>query len=160
MSGILYHGNPVLSSRKDCKNPLGLGVLQTKSANFAVRGSILRGFSDSGTLQTPTSESGFRTHSLSNRRQKKRRKNKWQDGERTFSDAGTALPDTPSTRCAIPSPPAGIASGFDVKSLSEILGHSDVTTTLRCYVHPSIEQKRRQMETLFDGKIRGRKYGQ
>ena len=54
----------------------------------------------------------------------------------------------------------GIASGFDVKSLSEILGHSDVTTTLRCYVHPSIEQKRRQMETLFDGKIRGRKYGQ
>ena len=55
---------------------------------------------------------------------------------------------------------AGIASGFDVKSLSEILGHSDVTTTLRCYVHPSIEQKRRQMETLFDGKIRGRKYGQ
>lgn len=53
----------------------------------------------------------------------------------------------------------GIESGFDTKSLSEILGHSDVTTTLRCYVHPSLEQKRRQMEALFDGKIRGQKYG-
>ena len=52
----------------------------------------------------------------------------------------------------------GIESGFDVKSLSEILGHSDVTTTLRCYVHPSMEQKRRQMENLFDSKIRSRKY--
>lgn len=53
----------------------------------------------------------------------------------------------------------GIEAGVDVKSLSEILGHSDVTTTLRCYVHSSIEQKRRQMEAMFDGKIRGRKYG-
>ncbi len=53
----------------------------------------------------------------------------------------------------------GIESGFDAKSLSEILGHSDVTTTLRCYVYPSIEQKRKQMEALFDGKIRGQKYG-
>lgn len=52
----------------------------------------------------------------------------------------------------------GIESGFDIKSLSEILGHSDVTTTLRCYVHPSIEQKRRQMETMFDNKIRSQKY--
>lgn len=53
----------------------------------------------------------------------------------------------------------GIESGFDAKSLSEILGHSDVTTTLRCYVHPSIEQKRKQMEALFDTEIRGQKYG-
>lgn len=53
----------------------------------------------------------------------------------------------------------GIESGFDVKSLSEILGHSDITTTLRCYVHPSVEQKRRQMEAMFDSKIRGQKYG-
>ena len=53
----------------------------------------------------------------------------------------------------------GIASGFDAKSLSEILGHSDVATTLRCYVHPSMEQKRKQMENLFGEKIRGRKYG-
>ena len=41
-----------------------------------------------------------------------------------------------------------IEAGFDVKSLSEILGHSDVTTTLRYYVHPSMESKRRQMELL------------
>ncbi len=53
----------------------------------------------------------------------------------------------------------GIASGFDAKSLSEILGHSDVTTTLRCYVHPSMEEKRNQMETLFNEKNRGQKYG-
>ena len=53
----------------------------------------------------------------------------------------------------------GIESGFDAKSLSEILGHSDVTTTLRCYVHPSMEQKRKQMENMFGTKIRGQKYG-
>lgn len=53
----------------------------------------------------------------------------------------------------------GIESGFDAKSLSEILGHSDVTTRLRCYVHPSMEQKRRQMEVLFGAGIRGQKYG-
>lgn len=53
----------------------------------------------------------------------------------------------------------GVESGFDAKSLSEILGHSDVTTTLRCYVHPSMEQKRKQMENMFGTKIRGQKYG-
>ncbi len=53
----------------------------------------------------------------------------------------------------------GIEAGFDAKSLSEILGHSDVTTTLRCYVHPSMEQKRRQMESLFNAEIRGQKNG-
>ena len=53
----------------------------------------------------------------------------------------------------------GIASGFDAKSLSEILGHSDVTTTLRCYVHPSMEEKRNQMETLFNACKNGQKYG-
>ena len=51
-----------------------------------------------------------------------------------------------------------IESGFDSKSLSEILGHSDVSTTMRCYVHSSIEQKRKYMEALFDAKIRGKKY--
>lgn len=35
-----------------------------------------------------------------------------------------------------------IAQGIDVKSLSEILGHSDVKTTLNRYVHPSIATKR------------------
>lgn len=53
----------------------------------------------------------------------------------------------------------GMEAGFDAKLLSEILGHSDVTTTLRCYVHPSAEQKRRQMEAMFNSEIRGQKYG-
>lgn len=35
-----------------------------------------------------------------------------------------------------------VARGIDVKSLSEILGHSDVKTTLNRYVHPSIATKR------------------
>ena len=61
--------------------------------------------------------------------------------------------------CGIRLRPVGFESGFDAKSLSEILGHSDVTTTLRCYVHPSMEQKRKQMENMFGTKIRGQKYG-
>lgn len=31
--------------------------------------------------------------------------------------------------------------GFDIKTLSEILGHSSVETTLNRYVHSSFEQK-------------------
>lgn len=42
----------------------------------------------------------------------------------------------------------GIASGIDIKSLSEILGHSNVNITLNYYVHSSMEQKRKQMELL------------
>lgn len=38
--------------------------------------------------------------------------------------------------------------GFDVKSLSEILGHSDVSVTLNTYVHPSTSVKRAFMELL------------
>lgn len=41
-----------------------------------------------------------------------------------------------------------IDSGTDIKSLSEILGHSDVRTTLNRYVHPSTETKRQHMNTL------------
>ncbi len=41
-----------------------------------------------------------------------------------------------------------IALGFDVKSLSEILGHSSVEITLNRYVHSSMEQKRHYMERL------------
>lgn len=41
-----------------------------------------------------------------------------------------------------------IRLGFDIKSLSEILGHSSVETTLNRYVHSSIEQKRVCMEKL------------
>ncbi len=51
-----------------------------------------------------------------------------------------ALRHTFATRC--------IENGFDPKSLSEILGHSDVRITLNRYVHPSKEMKRKQMEGL------------
>lgn len=42
-----------------------------------------------------------------------------------------------------------IRHGFDVKSLSEILGHASVKMTLERYVHPSFEQKQQQMERLM-----------
>ncbi len=45
-----------------------------------------------------------------------------------------------ATRC--------VECGFDTKSLSEILGHANITTTLALYVHPTLEQKRVQMERL------------
>ncbi len=41
-----------------------------------------------------------------------------------------------------------INSGMDIKSISEILGHSDIKTTLNCYMHPTIEMKRQQMNSL------------
>ena len=41
-----------------------------------------------------------------------------------------------------------IALGFDVKTLSEILGHSSVEITLNRYVHSSIERKRACMSLL------------
>ena len=50
------------------------------------------------------------------------------------------LRHTFATRC--------IESGFDVKTLSEILGHTDVKTTLNRYVHSSFELKRENMEKL------------
>lgn len=56
-----------------------------------------------------------------------------------------ALRHTFATRC--------IENGFDVKCLSEILGHSDVSTTLRRYVHPSMELKRQQMDRLKNTNI-------
>lgn len=39
-----------------------------------------------------------------------------------------------------------IALGFDVKALSEMLGHSSVQFTLDRYVHSSLEQKRKYMQ--------------
>ena len=51
-----------------------------------------------------------------------------------------ALRHTFATRC--------VEAGFDIKSLSEILGHTDVKTTLNKYVHSSFELKRRNMELL------------
>lgn len=50
------------------------------------------------------------------------------------------LRHTFATRC--------IESGFDIKSLSEILGHSDVKTTLNRYVHSSFELKQSNMQKL------------
>ncbi len=43
---------------------------------------------------------------------------------------------------------ACVEKGFDVKSLSEILGHASVSTTLSIYVHPSLRAKKRQMDLL------------
>lgn len=51
-----------------------------------------------------------------------------------------ALRHTFATRC--------IEAGFDVKTLSEILGHTDVKTTLNRYVHSSYELKQANMEKL------------
>lgn len=41
-----------------------------------------------------------------------------------------------------------IDNGMDVKSLSEILGHSDVQITLNHYVHPTMDTKRKYMNAL------------
>ena len=43
-----------------------------------------------------------------------------------------------ATRC--------IELGFDIKSLSEILGHAGVTITMNRYVHPSMALKTENME--------------
>ena len=51
-----------------------------------------------------------------------------------------ALRHTFATNC--------VENGFDVKALSEILGHANVTTTLAVYVHPTLQQKRILMERL------------
>ena len=51
-----------------------------------------------------------------------------------------ALRHTFATRC--------VEKGFDVKSLSLILGHSDVSITLNTYVHPSMENLRNMMQSL------------
>ncbi len=39
--------------------------------------------------------------------------------------------------------------GFDVKTLSEILGHSSVEVTLNRYVHSSLERKKQCIERLL-----------
>lgn len=54
-----------------------------------------------------------------------------------------------------------IEGGMDVKSLSEMLGHSDVKITLNRYVHPSMDTKRHYMNVLsgFYGQIHGQSDG-
>lgn len=44
----------------------------------------------------------------------------------------------------------GIQKGFDYKTLSEILGHSSVNTTLNIYVHSDTERKRQCIELLHN----------
>lgn len=51
-----------------------------------------------------------------------------------------ALRHTFATRC--------IELGFDVKSLSEILGHATVNITMNRYVHPTLELKKENMQKL------------
>lgn len=41
-----------------------------------------------------------------------------------------------------------IEAGMDVKTLSEILGHSSVSTTLNIYVHSSMKMKKEQIEKI------------
>jgi site-specific recombinase XerD len=41
-----------------------------------------------------------------------------------------------------------IANGVDPKTVSQLLGHRDVATTLRHYVHPDREQHRVAMAKL------------
>lgn len=50
------------------------------------------------------------------------------------------LRHTFATRC--------VELGFDIKSLSEVLGHANVNITLNKYVHPSMKLKRDNMEKL------------
>ncbi|MGN0405220.1 MAG: tyrosine-type recombinase/integrase [Bariatricus sp.] len=45
-----------------------------------------------------------------------------------------------ATRC--------VEAGFEIKSLSEILGHSSTSITMECYVHSSLQLKRENMEKL------------
>lgn len=51
-----------------------------------------------------------------------------------------SLRHTFATRC--------IELGFDVKSLSEILGHTSVNITMNRYVHPTMELKQENMQRL------------
>lgn len=48
-----------------------------------------------------------------------------------------------ATRC--------IENECDYKTVSAILGHSDITTTLNMYVHPTAEQKRKCIEKMIRG---------
>ena len=41
-----------------------------------------------------------------------------------------------------------VEQNYDLKSLSEILGHANVQTTMNLYVHPTLQMKKRQMDTL------------
>ncbi len=61
------------------------------------------------------------------------------------------LRHTFATRC--------VENGVDLKSLSEIMGHSNIRITLQRYVHPSMDSKKEQVNKLpcsiVSGQIRG-----
>lgn len=63
-----------------------------------------------------------------------------------------ALRHTFATRC--------VENEFDIKSLSEILGHANVSTTIQRYVHPSMNLKRQHMNKLETITICGQFSGQ
>ena len=48
-----------------------------------------------------------------------------------------------ATRC--------IESKCDYKTVSVLLGHSNISTTLNLYVHPNLEQKRKAIDSMFKG---------
>lgn len=50
------------------------------------------------------------------------------------------LRHTFATRC--------VESGADYKSISSILGHSNISTTLNLYVHPNLQQKKRCIDKM------------
>lgn len=54
-----------------------------------------------------------------------------------------------------------IEGGADVKSLSEVLGHSGIQVTMSCYVHPTMDTKRRHADSLwgFYQRIQGQVQG-
>lgn len=54
-----------------------------------------------------------------------------------------------------------IENGTDIKSLSEILGHSDVRISLNRYVHPSMDSKRKYLDGLsqFYGQLQKQRNG-
>lgn len=63
-----------------------------------------------------------------------------------------ALRHTFATRC--------VEGGMDIKTLSEILGHSNVSITLNTYVHSSLELKKSQIEKVEKFFNKGQEMGQ
>lgn len=91
---------------------------------------------DEAYLLTGTAEHFIEPRSLSNRF-------KNVINESGVSDVNFhALRHTFATRC--------VELGFDIKSLSEILGHASVNITLNRYVHPSMEHKQKNMDMLSE----------
>ncbi|MCD8189905.1 MAG: site-specific integrase [Clostridiales bacterium] len=66
------------------------------------------------------------------------------------------LRHTFATRC--------VENGVDIKSLSEMMGHSDVKITMQRYVHPSMDAKKAQVNKLpcfrASGQTSGRQQGE